>query len=196
MKVKLAVALAVLLFASAIPAYADSSTVTVTLNFNETNVLNGTGFIGLGSNGSGPMYGTGYEVLSIGINWSDTGTPNPLYSIVYGFEDTIVLGGQVLDSLCDYLVQTGPSSYQEIDCGSGGLQAPYVSSVTYSGSWGSAEIGFGGTESITIESNFTQRTVTPEPSSLLLSGMGLAALIGLARRNRTQGQKANPFTLV
>jgi hypothetical protein len=30
----------------------------------------------------------------------------------------------------------------------------------------------------------------PEPSSLLLSGIGLAALIGLARRNRTKGQKA------
>jgi hypothetical protein len=31
----------------------------------------------------------------------------------------------------------------------------------------------------------------PEPSSLLLSGMGLAALIGLARRNRTKGRKAS-----
>jgi len=30
----------------------------------------------------------------------------------------------------------------------------------------------------------------PEPSSLLLSGMGLTALIGLARRYRTKGQKA------
>jgi hypothetical protein len=31
----------------------------------------------------------------------------------------------------------------------------------------------------------------PEPSALLLSGMGLAALIALACRNRTNGQKAN-----
>jgi hypothetical protein len=31
---------------------------------------------------------------------------------------------------------------------------------------------------------------TPEPSSLLLSGIGLAALIGLARRNRTKSQNA------
>jgi hypothetical protein len=90
--------------ASVLPAYADSS--TVTLNFNETNVLNGAGFSGLGSNGSGPIYGNGYEVLSIAINWADTGTPNPLYSMVYGFEDTIVLGGQVLDSVCNYLEST------------------------------------------------------------------------------------------
>jgi hypothetical protein len=34
-------------------------------------------------------------------------------------------------------------------------------------------------------------TAAPEPSSLLLSGMGLAALIGLARRNRTERQKAS-----
>jgi hypothetical protein len=32
---------------------------------------------------------------------------------------------------------------------------------------------------------------TPEPSSLLLSGMGLAVLIGLASRNRTKGHKAS-----
>jgi PEP-CTERM motif len=30
----------------------------------------------------------------------------------------------------------------------------------------------------------------PEPSSLLLSGIGLAALIGLARRYRAGGQNA------
>lgn len=47
----------------------------------------------------------------------------------------------------------------------------------------------GGISSMTFTADATDPPGVPEPSSLLLSGMGLAALIGLARRNRTNGQK-------
>jgi hypothetical protein len=191
MMTKLSVLLAVLFLVSTIPARADST--TVTLNFEETNVLNGTGFIGLGSSGAGPMFGNGFHVLSILINWADTGTPNAPFPTVFGFEDTIVFDGQVFDSVCNTVIQTGPNSFQAVDCGSAGLQAPFVASVTYSGDWGSAEIGFGAIEPITINSTFTESTITPEPSAWPMLAAGLLAVL---LWHASLGRHARPWRTV
>ena len=158
--------LAVLLATSlAFSAKADE---LVTINFQETNVLNCSGL----ETDIPLTFSTGCEVLSIAIDWASTGTPNFPFPLVYGAEHAVVLG-TLVDSVCNYLVQTGPSSYSAVDCTTPTLQGPYVSSVTYSGNWGSAEIGFVGTEPITIDSTFKEITITPEPSVFLLLAAGI-----------------------
>jgi hypothetical protein len=160
------------LLLAAICAPTASADTLVTLNVSETTVLNGTA---QGTITGVPLtFETSNEILSISIDWADTGTANFPYPIVYGAEDNIVLGGSLVNSVCNYLVQNGPSSYYTVDCD--GLEAPYVSSVTYSGNWGSAEIGFAGSEPITIDSTFTKQTIVTEPSSLSSLGLGLVGL--------------------
>lgn len=149
-----------------------SADAVVTVNFSETTVLNGTA---QGTITGIPLtFETNNEILSIAIFWTDTGTSNFPFPLVYGAEDNIVLGGVSVNSVCNYLVQTGPATYSAVDCGK--LGAPDVSSVTYSGNWGSAEIGFAGSEPITIVSTFTQRTIVPEPGSLSSLNFGLLGL--------------------
>src|SRR5271167_130139 len=161
-----------LLLLAAIGAPSASADSLVTLDFSLTTVLNGTA---QGTITGVPLtFETNYEILSIAIVWADTGTANFPFPLVYGAEDNVVLGGSPVDSVCNYLVQSGPSSYNAVDCNT--LVAPYVSSVTYAGNWGSAEIGFAGSEPIKIDSNFTARTITPEPSSFSSLGLGLVGL--------------------
>ena len=159
------------LFATSL-AFSAKADELVTINFHETNVLNCTGL----NTGIPLTFTTGCEVLSIAINWASTGTPdlipNGPFPIVYGDELNIVLG-TLVSSECGYIVQTGPSSYSVVGCTTPTLQGPYVSSVTYSGNWGSAEIGFVGTEPITIDSTFQETTITPEPSVFLLLAVGI-----------------------
>jgi hypothetical protein len=71
-----------------------------------------------------------------------------------------------------------------VDCPTGVLEAPFVSTVTYSGNWGSAEIGFAGNEPITIDSTFSQQTITPEPEGVTLLGLGLVGLASMAAMRR------------
>lgn len=144
----------------------------VTLNFTETTFIDSTtrGIV----TGIPMTFKTSNEILSVAIDWADTETPNMPYPDVYGAEDNNVLGGTLVNSACNDLVQSGPSSYYAVDFGT--LNAPYMSSVTYSGDWGSAEVGFAGSEPITIDSTFTQRTVISEPSSLSSLGLGLIGI--------------------
>ena len=144
----------------------------VTLNFDETTVLDGTtqGIV----TGVPLTFETNNEILSIAIDWADTGTANAPFPQVYSFEDNVVLGTTPVDSICNYLYQNGPSSYYTVDCTT--LATPYVSSVAYSGAWGSVEVGFGGTVPITIASTFTQQTIVPEAGSLRLLCLGLVGL--------------------
>src|SRR5262249_178083 len=125
MKSKLAILVLVMVCLCA-RAKADA---VVTINFAETTVLNGGAqFYDTGI----PLtFKTDHEILSIAILWADTGTSNFPFPLVYGAEDNIVLGGILVDSVCNYLVQTGPSSFTAVGCNT--LQAPFVSSVTSSG---------------------------------------------------------------
>jgi hypothetical protein len=160
-----------------------SADAVVTLNFNETTVLNGTA--NETSTGIPFTFETKFEILTVVINWADTGTANFPFPIVFGAMDNIVLDGDLMSSVCNYLIQTGPDTFQAVNCPTGALEAPFVSTVTYSGNWGSAEIGFAGNEPITIDSTFSQRTISAEPSSfisLLLGLVGLASIVAIRRR--------------
>ena len=168
---------------AAVLAYSTKADEIVELNIQETNVLNGTGL----NTGIPLTFSTGHEVLSIAIFWVNTGTANFPFPNVFGAEDNIVLGGKLVNSVCNYLGQTGPSSFAAVDCTTPTLQAPFVSSVTYSGNWGSAEIGFAGNVPITIESTFSERTITPEPSVLALLAAGILSAFVFSMRPNLRG---------
>lgn len=161
---------------------AASADAVVTINFSETTFINSTT---AGNVTDVPLtFETDHEILSIAILWADTGTANFPFPLVYGAEDNVVLDDGAVSSVCNYLYQSGPSSYYAVDCPTGTLEAPYVSSVTYAGNWGSATIGFAGSEPITINSTLTQQTIVPEPRSLSLAGLGLIGLMMVGMRKR------------
>jgi hypothetical protein len=171
---------ALLLSATIVAPKADADAL-VTINFSETTVLNGTA---AGTITGIPLtFESSDEILTIAIDWADTGTANFPFPLVYGAEDNIVLDDGVTSAVCNYLYQNGPSSYYTVDCDT--LEAPYVSSVTYAGNWGSATIGFAGSEPITIDSTFTEQTIVSEGSSFSFLGLGLVGLgLMIARQKR------------
>jgi hypothetical protein len=160
-------------------ARADSTSETVNIAITETTILNDPP--GYWYNTGIPLtFESGNEVLAIAINWVDTGTPNFPFPTINGADDAVTLNGLDMGSVCNYLTQTGPTSFSAVDCADLS-SSPYSTSVAYSGSWGTVEIGYGGSEPITINSSFTSQTIVPEPSTLqlLLSVMLFACLVGI-----------------
>jgi hypothetical protein len=195
MKIPVALLAFFLLIALFLAAQAKADTLTVTLDITETTVLNGTGFVGLGAP---PLtWGTGYQVLTVTTEWSvPLGAINIPFPDVYGEEWSVVLNGGsgLAESICNYITQPSPNVFDFTKCPSGSLAAPFVSSVAESGSWGSFEMGFAGSEPIDIDANFVQVVETPEPSSFALTLLGLGGLLVMRKRmgRRTKSSPISP----
>ena len=174
MRAKLAVAFAVLLFASVVRA--DQVSVDgIPLIIPDGSTVTSTSIGSTGSVPPAPTFtvdysfadGTGFSEFIGGGGGGDTGEisfTNPVSSVEISFFGSEF---EVNGLFFNYNPGAPPTD-----------SATLVGPITYI-SWQTGDV-LAGITSFTV----------PEPSSLLLSGMGLAALIGLARRNRTKGRKA------
>jgi hypothetical protein len=195
MKAKLVVAFAVLLFAFVVRA--DTFTIYPC----------GTG---PGACGGVPItIPDGSTVTSTTESEPIGGIYGPAYVVSFDFADgTGTSGGNIALGFGGFLYFTTPvsdatfswfgSPFTASDNAGDGLNVPNggEGTETFSGpgiteiEWGSYN-NPGGISSITYTLDSSDPPANaPEPSSLMLAGVGLAALIGLARRNRTNGQKA------
>jgi hypothetical protein len=176
MNMKLAVAFAVLLFAT--PARADS----VSPPDDTLIIPDGSTVLGISYTEPDPYFGFIYSVSYEFADGGGTTSGNFSWGFAGSIEFTIPVSSVTFDyfggplSLSDNI---GDRLYFPDDpvAGTETFSGPAISEIDWT-SWND----LGGITSLSY--------TVPEPSSLLLSGMGLAALIGLAYLNRTKGQKA------
>lgn len=189
MKVKFAVAFAVLLFASVARAdgietdnglvyIPDGSVVTSLLDTEpDLTVVSFTFADGTGVADANGVFGAGgtinftVPVSDLSFGWVGNGNgPGYVFDVTDNVGDIFHPSPTPSDP---YPPLTGTETFA----------GPGITSL----GWGTYSVP-GGISSL----NYTLDTTAPVPesSSLLLSGMGLAVLIGLARRHRTKGQKA------
>jgi len=186
MKLKLAVAFAVLLLASAVRAdgiqtdaglvyIPGGSTITSIQDIPDPWAETGSGLIAsvvdfTFADGSGQITTAGIygELGSIDFT-------TPVADLVLNWDGNDSYAFWMLDNIGDCFCNPNNGGIS----GTVNWSGPGISSVGFGSGDGDA-----GIDSVTYALDGPAPSV-PEPSSLLLSGIGLAALIGLARRNRT-----------
>jgi hypothetical protein len=187
MKVKLAVAFAVLLFASLAQAdQIDTSTGVITIPDGST--VTSVDFIPFPHGEEwGNTYLVDYSFLG--------GTGETEGNSLLGYDGTIDFTSPVSDLSFSWLGVTlftasdnvGDSFLCDVSCLAGTEAFPGTGITEITWQAGDEQ---GGISAMTFTADPADPPPVPEPSTLLLSGLGLAALIGLARRKLARGQKA------
>ena len=192
MKMKLAVALAVLFFASAVRADTlslctptESGCSISYLAIPDGSTITSETFIPPGGSATGLWivdysFADGTGSASGDANDAESGTilfTLPVSSVTFGWVGGNVFAVQAIGG------GTFVSCFNEEDgCGSNSGVQTLVGSAITGLTWDSHDPGIGGIGSLSYTLDSTDPPSAPEPSALLLLGMGLAGLIGLARK--------------
>jgi hypothetical protein len=139
--------------------------------FGESGIFGPVAYVGYGF-----ADGTGYTAGNGGLVWGlihfSTPVSRLFFSYLYG---DITISDNLGDNL-GFEVTDSPNNP-----GDGTFLGPGITQLT----WNTGVLTSSGITSLTYTLDSADPPSVPKPSSLLLSGMGLTALIGLARRNRT-----------